>query len=252
MRFIGSALALALLATPLAAAAAPTPVDVYVISRDAKFVGTGVGGVRVTITEAATGEVLAQGVTQGGTGDTDLIMGEREHGTSLITEDTAAFSTSLDLDHPARVRVTAYGPLDYPESAATVTATHWLLPGEPAADDGLILELPGLIVDLHDTPTFALLEEGEAFIGVHVIVRMMCGCPLTPDGLWDSNEFEIEAMVLRDGVEFAQAPLEYAGEASEFEGELLLTQPGTYMLSVRAHQPRTGNTGVIDRVLMVN
>jgi hypothetical protein len=239
---------------PGTAAAEPTPVSVYVLSRDAKFVGSSMGGVRVTIQHARTGEVLAQGTTAGGTGDTDLIMRRpREHGDSLISPDAAHFSAILDLAAPTPVQVTVFGPLDYPDSANTASTTQWLLPGMPLAESGSwIIELPGLVVDLHAAPALVRLADGEARLPVQAMVRMMCGCPLTPDGLWDSNEFEIQAQVARDGVVFASSPLSYAGEASEFTAELVLTQPGEYELSVLAIQPRTGNAGISVAHLVVD
>jgi hypothetical protein len=245
-------IAACLLGASAVTGAEPASVDVHVISRDAKFVGSGVGGALVTISDAASGEVLAQGVTEGGTGDTNLIMGKHEHGQSLITEDAAAFSASLQVTTPRKVRVAAHGPLGYPQSAHTVSTTTWLLPGDSTGKQVWTLELPGLIVDVHDTPALTKLDDQQARVGVHATVRMMCGCPLTPDGLWDSNEFEIHALVTRDDVEIASTRLDYAGEASEFQGELVLTQAGSYQLSVRAHQPRTGNSGIVDRVLVVN
>ena len=63
-----------LLAISAPAYAEPTPVTVRVISQDAKFVGDGMGGARVTLRDARTGRVMANGVTKGGTGDTDQIM----------------------------------------------------------------------------------------------------------------------------------------------------------------------------------
>jgi hypothetical protein len=103
----------------------------------------------------------------------------------------------------------------------------------------------------HDTPTLLTLQDGEARIRVQATVRMMCGCPLTPAGLWDSGEFEIRAQLMHDGQEIASTPLAYAGKASEFQGELRLTRPGSYRLSVHAHQPPTGNTGNFHRALEV-
>jgi len=55
-------------------AAEPTAVDVRVISKGAKFVGTSMGGCEVVIRDAETGEILARGKTAGSTGDTDRIM----------------------------------------------------------------------------------------------------------------------------------------------------------------------------------
>jgi hypothetical protein len=242
------------LGLPGAAVAEPTPVSVYVLSRDAKFVGSSIGGVRVTIQHGRTGEVLAQGVTSGGTGDTDLIMRRpREHGDVLITPDAAHFSATLDLTEPTPVQVTVFGPLDYLDSANTVSATQWLLPGKSLTESASwIIELPGLVVDLHDAPALVRLTDGEVRVPVRAMVRMMCGCPLTPGGLWDSNEFDIEVQAARDGVVFASSALSYAGEASEFAGELLLTQPGEYQLSVRAIQPRTGNAGISVADLVVD
>lgn len=252
MRTARAGIAALLMSMALSAAAAPTSVDVHVLARDAKFVGSGVGGMQVVISDAVTGEVLAQGVTEGGTGDTDLIMGQRKHGTALVTDGAAGFSASVDLDAPRKVTVRAFGPLGYPESANSVSATEWLLPGKSAGEQGWVLELPGLIVDVHDTPTLVAAADGGAPLTVHAKVRMMCGCPLTPGGLWDSKAFQIGAAVMKDGVEVASTVLDYAGEASEFQGALQISRPGIYRLVIRAHQPRTGNTGVVSRTLVVN
>ena len=54
--------------------AVPTDITVRVRAKDAKFVGDTMGGARVTIRDAETGELLAKGVTTGTTGDTSLIM----------------------------------------------------------------------------------------------------------------------------------------------------------------------------------
>ena len=48
----------------------PTTVKVSVIAHDGKLMGSGVGGARVTIRDLDTGEVLADGLHEGGTGDT--------------------------------------------------------------------------------------------------------------------------------------------------------------------------------------
>lgn len=239
---------------PGGAAAEPTPVSVYVLSRDAKFVGSSMGGVQVTLQNARTGEVLAQGITAGGTGDTDRIMRRpREHGDSLITPDAAHFAATLDLAAPTPVRLTVHGPLGYPDDANTVSATQWLLPGRALTERASwVVELPGLVVDLHDVPVLVRRANGEARLPVQATVRMMCGCPLTPDGLWDSNEFEVQVQAARDGVVFASSLMSYAGEASEFAGELVLTQPGAYELSVHAIQPRTGNAGTSVAPLVVD
>ncbi|MFU8817252.1 MAG: hypothetical protein ACNA7W_18035 [Pseudomonadales bacterium] len=240
-----------LLGLTAAALAEPTSVTVHVIASDSKFIGTSIGGARVTIEDAQTGEVLAQGITEGSTGDTELIMRQpRERDASLITPDAAGFTATLQVAEPRRVRISAYGPLDFPDSANTVAATQWLLPGE--AVDGLILELLGLVVAIDDEPRLVRLQDGEAEVPVRATVMMMCGCPLTPDGIWDSNDFEVRAEFVRNGRVVATAPLGYAGEASTFEGSASLTEVGGYQLRVVASQQGTGNAGLARAAVVVD
>ncbi|MBT5659166.1 MAG: hypothetical protein HOJ02_03315, partial [Rhodospirillaceae bacterium] len=52
------------------ASAEPTRLTVRVMAKDAKFIGTSIGGARITIRDVDTGELLAQGVTEGSTGNT--------------------------------------------------------------------------------------------------------------------------------------------------------------------------------------
>ena len=54
-----------------------TKVMIRAIARDAKVIGEHVGGARITVKDASTGQVLAQGMQSAGTGDTDLIMRSR-------------------------------------------------------------------------------------------------------------------------------------------------------------------------------
>lgn len=91
-------LILSSLLVPLALFATPTPVSVSVLSGDAKFVGSSMGGMQVTIRDSLTGELMASGKTLGSTGDTPLIMSEtRGRDEVLRTEGSARFDTELDL-----------------------------------------------------------------------------------------------------------------------------------------------------------
>ncbi len=65
---------LSLMSIATAAHADPTAVDVRVVARGAKFLGGYQAPVRVTLTDADTGEVLARGLTSGTTGDTQRIL----------------------------------------------------------------------------------------------------------------------------------------------------------------------------------
>lgn len=148
------------------AVAEPTRVTVRVLSKDAKFLGTSMGGVRVSIRDADTGEILAEGIARGGTGDTARIMSEgRKRGEVLATPDAANFTAVLDLDEPRRVEVIAFGPLAQLEPAARVSATQWLVPGKHVDQgDGRLLVMPGLAVDVLSPPAHARL--GAALMNV--------------------------------------------------------------------------------------
>lgn len=239
-----------LVAFAAAALAEPTDITVRVLARDAKFIGSSMGGARVTVSDAETGEVLAEGLTEGGTGDTSRIMKEpRGRGATLSTEGAAAFRATVDLDRPRRLQVAAEGPAEFPGSANRVTATQWVLPGRHlTGGDGWVLEMPGLVVNLHDLP--GSVTVGEA-VDLRATVEMMCGCPLTPGGMWDADEFVVRAEAVLHRETGAATDLAYAGEASEFAGRLALDEPGNWRLIVWAYQERTGNTGVAEREIEV-
>ena len=248
--------ALALTALGLAvagpAAAEPTDITVRVISRDAKFIGTSMGGVLVTLRDADTGELLARGKTRGGTGDTDRIMAEeRKRDMPLATPDAAAFSATLDIEAPRRVEVTAFGPLAQRQGANRVSAVQWVVPGKHlSAGDGWILEMPGFIVDVLDPPAHLKLEGPSASVELRANVTMMCGCPVTPGGQWDANRYEVGVILHRNGQTAGKTTLAYAGAASQFSGAVSVDQPGAYEATVYAYDPKSGNTGV-DNVTFV-
>lgn len=107
-----------------------THLDVRVISKGAKFIGTSLGGAEVTITDLATGTLLARGKTAGSTGDTMKIMKERRgRHAPVSTEDAAIvkrdgkmaaslplryagsasqFTARLDVDEPGAYEITVY------------------------------------------------------------------------------------------------------------------------------------------------
>jgi hypothetical protein len=229
----------------IAASAEPTHVDVRVISKGAKFVGTSMGGVGVTLRDADTGELLAQGVTAGGTGNTARIMQrEQRHHDPVATDDAAVFRATLDLAAPRRIEVGALGPLGQRQAAASVSSTMWLVPGRHVTGgDGWLLELPGFAVDVLAPPAHQRVR-GTGPVPVRANVVMMCGCPIEPGGLWDANRFEVGAIVSRNGAKLREVPLRYAGETSQFAAELADLEPGAYEIAVFAHDPANGNTGL--------
>ena len=248
----GALLGVLLALTPVAALAEATDITVRVLSRDAKFIGSSMDGVRITLSDAETGEALATGVTSGGTGDTAKIMhDDRGRRARLADDSAAAFRTTLDLERPRRIEVTAHGPLSDPQAANTVTATQWVVPGRHlSGGDGWVLEMPGFVVDVLAPGEHTRLAGGAGPVEVRASVTMMCGCPIKPGGLWDADRYEVAMTVLHDGERMGEVELDYAGETSRFAGRVPIDGSGVYEVIVHAHDPETGNTGV-DRTTFV-
>lgn len=235
------------------ALAEDTRITVMVISRAAKFVGSSMGGVQIQIEDADTGQVLATGVTEGSTGDTDRVMRtEHPRDRVLSTPEAARFETTLDLDEPRRLRFTARGPLAQRQAMNEVSATQWVVPGKHlTGGDGFLLELPGFAVDVLSPPTHVRAGEAPLEVELRANVVMMCGCPITPGGLWDADGYEIRAMLHRNGEKVAEVPLGYAGQASQFAATWTAPEPGLYRAVVYAYDQETGNTGVDETTFIV-
>ncbi len=226
--------------------AEPTEVTVRVLSRDAKFVGSSMGGVQVTLTDVLSGAQLASGVTRGSTGDTRRIMhtdgGRRA---VLANEGAAGWTVTLDLAQPTLIEVAAFGPLGQMQAAQRVTARQWVVPGRHlSAGNGWLLELPGFAVDVLAPPAHVKLEGAITEVEVRANVTLMCGCPVEPDGLWDANAYEVAALVSHEGEPLGRYPLHYAGSTSQFAVSVPTTEPGLYEVVVYAHDPANGNTGL--------
>ncbi|MGW8267369.1 MAG: hypothetical protein ACWGSQ_13465 [Longimicrobiales bacterium] len=195
----------------------PTRVTVRVVSRDGKIIGSGVGGALIRITDAESGELLAEGTQEGGTGDTRRILNPtpEERGKQYDTEGAAGYRAELMLAEPTFVTITGIGPMDYPQAKGSASKTMLLIPGRHVEGDGVILELNGFIVEVTSPETGARVE-GE--IPVTARVRLMCGCLLEPGGLWDSNTKVFLARLKADGEVVSTSSLRFSGQASVFEG----------------------------------
>lgn len=179
-RFVlATALAIGVAAGGLPAAAqaiptkVPTNVMVRAVSRDAKVIQDPVGGARITIREVATGNVLAQGVQQGRSGNTELIMVKpRARGATVFdTPGTAGFLATLMLDRPTVVEITAEGPLGNPQATQRASKTLLLVPGQHVLGEGVLLEIHGFIVDLLAPVAGAEVRAGQP-LPVRVKVTM--------------------------------------------------------------------------------
>jgi hypothetical protein len=203
------------------------------------------GGVAITLRDADTGALLAEGVTAGGTGDTVRIMqAQQRHHDPVATDDAAVFRATLDLAAPRRVEATAFGPLAQRQAAASASSTMWLVPGKDVTGgNGWLLELPGFAVDVLAPPAHQRLVALRS-VPVRANVVMMCGCPIEPGGLWDASGYEVRAVLSRNGTRLREVPMAYTGETSQFAAELAGLEPGAYEVLVYAHDPASGNTGL--------
>lgn len=236
---------LILLVTAGAARAEPTEVEVRVLARGAKFLGGYSAPVRVVLTDADTGETLAQGLTSGTTGDTQKIMAEgANRRRTLSTEDSASFRTSLDIDRPRRVTLSVEGPLSQPQAATRATSTQWILPGRHlTAGDGWLMELPGLIVDVASPVAYQSVKAG-ATVSLRVGVTMLCGCAISEGGPWLAGDTEVEAYVTIDGGGSRRYPLRFDPGSGTFAADLSAEKPGLYELEIRAWMGPSNNAGV--------
>ena len=198
----------------------PTQVTVRAVSNDAKLLQDPVGGARITIRNAETGQVLARGTQRGSSGSTDRIMREPDaRGDTLYaTEGAAKYETTLVLRRPTSVVVEAEGPLAYPQAMQRAEKTLLLIPGRNIDGDGLTLTLHGFIVEVLSPETYTLRADS---MQVRARVRMLCGCPTEPGGMWDASRYDIRAQLLNeDGDVVQESPLSFSGTTSEYVGAL--------------------------------
>jgi hypothetical protein len=234
--------------------AVQTRVVVRAKAKDAKFIGSTMGGALVVIRDSDTGEVLARGFTSGGTGDTRKIMMEPlKRGVSVIDKSAAEFEAVLDISEPKLVTIAVSAPYAQRQSLAQNTVQVWLIPGKDITGDGIIVDVYGFSVKvlLPQPHELLRLDGGRITVPVRANVVMMCGCPVTAGGLWDADKYEVKAFVKHDGKTVVTIPLAYANRPNTFEGTLEVTGKGVYEVTVYAFDPATGNSGVDRTTFMV-
>ena len=243
----------------LAALVGPGPVSaqehtqilVRVIAKDAKIIGTSVGGAHVTVRDLKTSRILAEGVQEGSTGSTDQIMGDWVRGASIFeSEGAGSFLAELDVSEPTQVLIEARGPLGAPHAEQFASKSLLVIPGHHVLGEGVIIELNGFTVELQ-SPTASQARAGEA-IAVKAKVTMLCGCPTQPGGRWDSNDYELTARIVDGtGAVVAESSLTFAGTTSEYEGSIRGPRAGDYQLQVIASDAAKGNFGIVQQELRV-
>jgi hypothetical protein len=246
-----------------AVAATATPVTVRVIAVGGKFLGDDVAGALVGIRDIQTGELLASGRTFGGSGPS-AVMNKAILRTQPIptvdpgdpANDAARFDATLLLDRPRWVEVSAIGPLVAP-TPARVVKTIWLYPGKSLSpgdgqrEDGLLLEIPGLLVGILAPPAHYLPDAQQSTqpIVIRANVTMMCGCPIDTGGFWPPTDFEVTAYIEHSG-QHTTVPLHFVPENEIGAPSQFASKPwtpggsGIFNIDVVAYQKSTGNLGV--------
>lgn len=149
-----------------------TRLTVRALSCDAKVIGDLVGGCRVTVRRSDTGALLAQGLQQGSTGNTDEIMRQPRVRGQRILDGAAAFVADLDLETATPVTIVAEGPLAYPHAAQQASVSTWLIPGRAVEGDGVVVTLYGSIVEILRPCAVESLRGGDRLL-VEVGVRLL-------------------------------------------------------------------------------
>jgi hypothetical protein len=231
--------------------AVPTKIVVRVKARDAKFIGTGIGGAAVIIRENLSGSVLSRGVTSGGSGDTKILMQTPVVRYQSQTDSTTAkYIATIDIDEPTLVDIEVQAPLSR-RGAAIKGATQLLvIPGKDILGDGIVIELPGLILDILSPYTHQSLSKESFSKGAFVFrvnLVMLCGCPVSKGGVWDADNFEVKAYLKKDGRVIGNYELNKIDVVNVYEGKLPSLEKGNYELTVYAFQNKGNNAGV-DRI----
>ncbi|MEK6801426.1 MAG: hypothetical protein AABZ34_01985 [Nitrospirota bacterium] len=227
----------------------PTSVLVRVVAHRSLVLGHDVGGARVTITDVASGQLLASGLQQGEPGDQTQIM-RTPH---LMDEPVysgrpaAAFATTLELTRPTLVEITAEGPLAYPNALQRASTTVLLIPGHDLTSDGIVLHLYGYLLQIeHPKPGEPLIAKEDVML--RASVRTLSGALVRPHSDWDSRKIHIYAELLIGDRIVERLQMFYAGEKSRFEAPFFVPiskdAPDGITLRVIAADTATGNFGM--------
>ncbi|MCP9200995.1 hypothetical protein MKO06_13840 [Gramella sp. GC03-9] len=228
-----------------------TSIMIRAQAKDAKFIGSSIGGAKILVKEVLTGRILAEGLTQGSTGNTDKIMNsDWQRNEPLSEESTAGFEAVLNIQEPTFISIEAYAPINKKQAVVMSSTQLWAIPGKEITGDGVVLEIPGFVVDILSPQTHERISESSE-IEVTANVVMMCGCPVTKDGIWDANQYEVKAVITNEDGEKSELSLEQKDKPSTFTGKLSL-EKGLYEVLIYAYDPLTGNTGVDRTNIIVN
>jgi hypothetical protein len=227
----------------------PTTVLVRVVAHGAMVLGREVGGARVTITDVASGHILATGLQQGEAGDQNQIMRTPHLMEEPIysSRPSAAFISTLELQKPTLVEISAEGPLAYPAALQRTSKTLLLIPGQDLTNDGIVLHLHGYLVQIErPQPREALIAKDD--VKLRASVRTLSGSLVRPHGDWDSRKIRIYGEVLIGDRIIERLQLFYDEGSRAFEAPFFVPPskevPDGIKLRVIATDLSTGNSGM--------
>ena len=227
----------------------PTRVLVRVVAHGAMVLGRDVGGARVTITDVTNGHILATGLQLGDSGDQNQIMRTPRMMEEPIysSRPSAVFTTTLALQKPTFVEISAEGPLAYPAALQKTSKTLLLVPGQDLTDDGIVLHLYGYLVEIEQPrPPEALIAKDD--VKLRASVRTLSGSLVRPHGDWDSRKIRIYGEILIGDRIVERLQMFYDEVSRTFEAPFFVPlptdAPDGIMLRVVAADPAGGNFGV--------
>lgn len=236
---------LGLFASAAPAMAEPTEVMVRVLAADAKFIGSSMGGMNVTLEDARTGAILASGKTEGGTGDTGAIMSAAGRSSLRAQGDAAGYLAVVDIDRPTLVELSVEGPIGHPASSVRASVQRWIMPGQDVTrGDGWVVEAPGIVISNSVTQSGLTMTLAPK-------IELLCGCPITPGGPWKAADYVVVASLWREDERFGEANLAFTESPGRYSGALTAPGPGRYTLFVHAQNRVTGNSGMVSQSITI-
>lgn len=218
-----------------------TTLTVRAKAHDAKFIGTAMSGVQVRVAHAVSGELLAQGMIEGGTGSTQTLMENPvARGERLSNESAAVFTAILDIDEPTPLDIAIHGPLAGGGTSVDASKSVWILPGQDIVGDGIIFELYGFVMvplTPHANTKFAPGEEIE----LKTYVTMLCGCPISAGGMWAADNYTVEAQIWDADTLVETLQMQIGDEDGVFSATYVPHQAGSYKVIFTAADPATNN-----------
>ena len=154
------------------AEAVPTKLVVRAKSKDAKFIGTKMGGAVIVVKNTETGNILAKGLTAGATGNTQLIMVKPKTRFGSIADGAAKFETSIDIDEPTLITIDVEAPYIHKDNMTKNSTQMWLIPGKDIVGEGVVIEVPGFAIDAR-SPEETKLVNNKATIPVQARIVMI-------------------------------------------------------------------------------